>query len=96
MMAAPRDVADLLRKVGGASKALRPKSIKLGIAPQSRSLSKPIGSLKPSGLSMGAEDAFGVFKANRRRQVGGTLGGKAPVGGIGARSLGGRQRVRFK
>ena len=50
----------------------------------------------PSGLSLQAEDALvGVKPMNRRRSVGGTLGGRSLIGGVGAAGTSGRQRGRM-
>jgi hypothetical protein len=89
----PKDIADLTRKVGSAAKALSPKPVKL-LKPIGTKLTHPIGSLKVRGLSLGAEDAFGVSKFNRRTNVKGVLGGKATAGGLGARSFAGKGRVK--
>jgi len=74
-MAKPKDIADLTRKVGGAAKALSPKPVKL-LKPIGKELTQPIGSLKPRGLSLGAEDAFGKSAFNRRGTVAGVLAGR--------------------
>ena len=88
-----KDIADLVRKVGAASKSLTPKPIKL-LKPMGKELTAPIGSLKPRAMSMGAEDAFGVNPFNRRSKVPGVLGGKTNVGGFGSRAFAGRGRVK--
>jgi hypothetical protein len=88
-----KDIADLTRKVGTAAKALSPKPVKL-LKSMGKELTQPIGSLKPRALSMGAEDAFGKNPFNRRSQVPGVLGGKAPMGGIGSRAFAGRGRIK--
>jgi len=92
-MAKPKDIADLTRKVGGAAKALSPKPVKL-LKPIGKDLAPPLASLKPRGLSLGAEDAFGKSRFNRRGTVAGVLGGKASAGGLGARSFAGKGRVK--
>jgi hypothetical protein len=51
--------------------------------------------LTPGGLSLGSEDALtGVRPSNRRRMVGGALGGKMPVGSPGSRGFGGGRLFR--
>jgi len=51
--------------------------------------------LTPGGMGMGSEDALmGVRPANRRRMVGGALGGKMPVGSPGSRGFGGGRLFR--
>jgi len=92
-MARPKDLQDVVRKVGQAGKALQPKPVKL-MAPLGKELSRPIGSLKPRGLSVGAEDSLGRSPFNRRLAGGGALGARAPIGGAGSKAFSGRSRIK--
>ena len=88
-----------MKDPGKLGRALTRGLTKKGVSPIGRTmlpgkLAHPFD-LTPGGLGMGAEDALtGVRPANRRRMVGGALGGKMPVGSPGSRGFGGGRLFR--
>ena len=90
-MASPKDLGAVGR---AASKGITPaKRIRLGAGMRSRALSQTFGSLP--GMSLQAEDAFGIRPANRRLAVKGVLGSRSLSGVPGAPGVSGRGRRSF-